>query len=130
KDFPGGAEGPNEQFADVMVDALDLVLPERRANSTRNAVVLRAEVNDAVWGLITNKWTDVPGQERWKLNPHSLKSFVQMRDAATRDGLDLIINSAHRYPQTARRNAARAGNPNAVASFSSHSLGLAIDFNL
>jgi hypothetical protein len=129
-DFPGGPKGPNEQFADVMVDTLDLVRPERRANSTRNAVVLRSEVNDAVWGLITNKWTAVPGQERWKLNPHALKSFVQMRDAAKADGVDLIILSAHRYPETARRNAARAGNPNAVASFSSHSLGLAIDFKL
>jgi hypothetical protein len=129
-DFPGGPEGPNEQFADVMVDTLDLVRPERRANSTRDAVVLKAEVNDAVWDLITNKWTVVPGQERWKLNPHALKSFIEMREAAKRDGVDLIINSAHRYPETARRNAARAGNANAVASFSSHSLGLAIDFNL
>ncbi|MBA4146994.1 MAG: D-alanyl-D-alanine carboxypeptidase family protein [Verrucomicrobia bacterium] len=129
-DFPGGAKGPNESFADVMVDTLDLVLPERRANSTRNAVVLRAEVNDAVWGLITNKWTPVPGQERWKLNPHALESFVRMREAAKLDGVDLIINSAHRYPETAARNAARAGNPNAVASFSSHSLGLAIDFKM
>jgi hypothetical protein len=129
-DFPGGPQGPNEQFADVMVDTLDLVLPERRANSSRTAVVLKSEVNDAVWGLITNKWTVVPGQERWKLNPYALKSFVQMRDAAKRDGVDLLINSAHRYPQTAQRNAARAGNANAVASFSSHSLGLAIDFNM
>ena len=32
--------------------------------------------------------------------------------------------------EVARRNAVRAGNPNAVASFSSHSLGLAIDFKL
>ncbi|MFN7141357.1 MAG: D-alanyl-D-alanine carboxypeptidase family protein, partial [Limisphaerales bacterium] len=129
-DFPGGPKGPNEQFADVMVDALDLVLPERRANSTRNAVVLRSEVNDAVWGLITNKWTTVPGQERFKLNPHALESFLRMREEANRDGVDLIINSAHRYPETAQRNAARSGNPNAVASFSAHSLGLAIDFKM
>lgn len=130
KDFPGGAQGPNEQFADVLVDSLDLVLPERRANSSRNAVVLKAEVNEAVWGLITNKWTEVPGQERWKLNPHALKSFVRMREQAKLDGVNLVINSAHRYPETAQRNAARAGNANAVASFSSHSLGLAIDFDM
>jgi hypothetical protein len=129
-DFPGGAKGPNEEFADVMVDTLDLVRPERRANSTRDAVVLKAEVNDPVWHLITNEWTAVPGQERWKLNPHALKTFVQMRDSAKRDGVDLIILSAHRYPEVAQRNAARSGNPNAVASFSSHSLGLAIDFKL
>jgi hypothetical protein len=129
-DFPGGPEGPNEEFADVMVDTLDLVRPERRANSTRNAVVLRAEATDAVWNYMTNRWITVPGQERWKLNEHALKSFVKMREQAKRDGVDLIILSAHRYPEVARRNAARSGNPNAVASFSSHSLGLAIDFKM
>lgn len=129
-DFPGGAEGPNEQFADVMVDALDLMRPERRANSTRNAVVLRAEATEPVWNYITNQWVSVPGQERWKLNRHALDSFVRMREQAKAEGVDLIILSAHRNPQTAQRNAARAGNPNAVASFSSHSLGLAIDFKM
>ena len=129
-DFPGGPEGPNEQFADVMVDALDLVLPERRANSTRDAVVLRAEATNAVWEYMTNKWVAVPGQERWKLNPHALESFVRMREAAKADGVDLIILSAHRYPQVAAANAARVGNPNAVASFSSHSLGLAISLQI
>jgi len=129
-DFPGGAEGPNEQFADVMVDALDLVRVERRANSTRDAVVLKAEATDEVWNYMTNRWVAVPGQERWKLNRDALKSFEQMREQAKCDGVDLIILSAHRYPETARRNAARSGNPNAVASFSSHSLGLAVDFKM
>jgi len=46
------------------------------------------------------------------------------------EGVDLVILSGHRNPATARRNAARAGNSNAVASFSSHSLGLAIDFEM
>jgi hypothetical protein len=129
-DFPGGAEGPNEQFADVMVDALDLVRPERRANSTRDAVVLRAEATDAAWNYITNQWVTIPAQERWRLNRHALDSFVRMREQASAEGVDLIILSAHRHPLTAQRNAARAGNSNAVASFSSHSLGLAIDFKL
>ena len=129
-DFPGGPQGPNEQFADVMVDALDLVRVERRANSTRDAVVLRAEATDDVWHYMTNRWVPVPGQERWKLNKYALDSFVRMRHQAKREGVDLIILSSHRYPETARRNAARANNPNAVASFSSHSLGLAIDFKL
>jgi len=129
-DFPGGPEGPNEQFADVMVDALDLVRPERRANSTRDAVVLRAEATDAVWNYITNQWVPVPGQERWQLNRHAQESFVRMREQAKADGVDLIILSAHRHPRVAAANAARAGNPNAVASFSSHSLGLAVDFKM
>jgi hypothetical protein len=129
-DFPGGPEGPNEQFADVMVDALDLVLPERRANSSRDAVVLRAEATESVWNYITNQWVVVPDQERWKLNGHARESFIRMREQAKAEGVDLIISSGHRYPQVAQANAARAGNPNAVASFSSHSLGLAIDFKM
>jgi hypothetical protein len=129
-DFPGGPEGPNEQFADVMVDALDLVLPERRANSTRDAVVLRAEATEAVWNFITNQWAVVPEQESRMLNRHALESFVRMLAQAQADGVDLIILSSHRNPLVAQRNAARAGNPNAVASFSSHSLGLAIDFKM
>ena len=129
-DFPGGPEGPNEQFADVMVDTLDLVRPERRANTSRDAVVLRAEATESVWDYITNQWVSVPAQERWKLNRHALDSFVHMRKQAKAEGVDLIILSAHRNPQTAQRNAARSGNPNAVASFSSHSLGLAIDFKM
>ena len=129
-DFPGGSEGPNEQFADVMVDTLDLLRPERRANTTRDAVVLRAEATETVWNYITNQWVPVPGQERWQLNRHALDSFVRMRDQAKAEGVDLFILSAHRNPQVAQRNAARSGNPNAVASFSSHSLGLAIDFKM
>jgi hypothetical protein len=129
-DFPGAPEGPNEQFADVMVDTLDLVRPERRANSTRDAVVLRQEATEAVWDYMTNQWVPVPGQERWKLNRHACESFVRMREQAKAEGVDLIILSGHRLRQTAQANAARAGNPNAVASFSSHSLGLAIDFQL
>jgi len=129
-DFPGGPPGPNEQFADVMVDALDLVRPERRANRTRAAVVLREETTPAVWEYITNQWVSIPGQEQWRLNRHALPAFVRMREQAKAEGVDLIILSSHRFPHVAQANAARAGNPNAVASFSAHSLGLAIDFQM
>ena len=129
-DFPGGPEGPNEQFADVMVDVLDLVRPERRANRSRDAVVLRDEATEAVWEYVTNQWVSVPGQERWMLNRHARDSFVRMSEQAKAEGVDLVIVSGHRFPQTAQANAARARNPNAVASFSSHSLGLAIDFQM
>lgn len=44
--------------------------------------------------------------------------------------MDLVILSAHRLRKTAEANAARARNPNAVASFSAHSLGLAVDFDM
>ena len=42
-DFPGGPKGPNEQFADVMVDVLDLVRPERRANHSRRSRIIVAQ---------------------------------------------------------------------------------------
>jgi hypothetical protein len=129
-DFPGGPTGPNEQFADVMVDTLDLVRPERRANRSREAVVLREEATAAVWQYITNQWVVVPGQERWKLNRHARASLVRMRQQAKVEGVDLVILSGHRDPHVAQANAARAGNANAVASFSAHSLGLAIDFEM
>ena len=129
-DFPGPPEGPNEQFADVMVDVLDLVRPERRANSTREAVVLRQEATEEVWEYMTKQWVPVPGQERYMLNRHARDAFVRMREQAKAEGVDLVILSAHRNRRTAQANAARAGNPNAVASFSSHSLGLAIDFDM
>ena len=129
-DFPGGPKGPNEQLAEVMKDVLDLVRPERRANRTRDAVVLREEATAAVWQYVTNQWVPVPGQEHWMLNRDARDSFVHMRAQAKAEGVDLIILSAHRFRQTAQSNAARAGNSNAVASFSSHSLGLAIDFEL
>jgi D-alanyl-D-alanine dipeptidase len=129
-DFPGGPKGPNEQFADVMVDVLDLVRPERRANRSREAVVLRAEATDAAWDYITNQWVAVSNQGRWQLNRHAANSFVHMQEQAKAEGVDLIILSGHRHPQTARANAARVGNENAVASFSAHSLGLAIDLKM
>lgn len=129
-DFPGGPDGPNEQFADVMVDVLDIVCPERRANQSREGVVLREEATDEVWAYITNQWVPVPGQMNRMLNHHARDSFVHMREQASTEGVDLVILSGHRNPATARANAARAGNPNAVASFSSHSLGLAVDFQL
>lgn len=129
-DFPGGPEGPNEAFADVMVEALDLVVPERRANSTPNAVVVRAEATEDVWDYMIGQWAPVPDQDPWKLNKHALESFNRMHAAAKQDGVDLVISSAHRDRKKAAANAARVGNPNAVASFSSHSLGLAIDFKL
>lgn len=129
-DYPGGPPGPNEAFADVMCEALDLVVPERRANSKADAVVVRAQATDAVWDYILAAWTPVPEAGDWKLNKHAVDPFVRMRAAAAADGVVLGISSAHRDPKRAAANAARVGNPNAVASFSSHSLGLAIDFKL
>jgi len=129
-DYPGGPEGPNEALADIMVDALDIVRPERRANRSRTAVIRRANVNDDIWTYMLDQWKPVPGEEGWKLNQFASASYVRIREAAAADGVTLTIKSGHRDPKKAQAGAARAGNRFAVASFSSHSLGLAVDFEL
>ncbi|MDK2970985.1 MAG: hypothetical protein PWP23_740 [Candidatus Sumerlaeota bacterium] len=129
-DYPGGTKGPNETFADVMVDALDVVSPERRANRSRTAVILRKEATEDIWQYMESEWVTVPGQEEWMLNRHARESFIRMRDQARAEGVELVILSAHRLRKTAEANAARTKNPAAVASFSAHSLGLAIDFRM
>ena len=55
---------------------------------------------------------------------------MTMRAAALGDGVPLIVVSSYRDPAVAQRRAAAAGNPAAVASFSSHSLGLAVDLRM
>lgn len=129
-DYPGGEDGPNEKLADIMVDALDIVSPERRANRSRTAVILREEATEEVWDYLLAQWEPVPGDDGWKLNKHAVKAYVYMREAAAKDDVELEIMSGHRDPKRAAANAEATGNPYAVASFSSHSLGLAIDFKL
>ncbi|WP_428389943.1 D-alanyl-D-alanine carboxypeptidase family protein [Mucisphaera sp.] len=129
-DYPGGPEGPDEQLADILTDAFDIVTPERRANRSRTAVIVRNAMTQELWEYILDQWEPVPGEGDWKLNRYAKNAYLQMRDAAAADGVDLTILSGHRDPERARQNAARVGNSFAVASFSSHSLGLAIDFVL
>lgn len=129
-DYPGGPEGPDEQFADVLTDAMDLISPERRANRGRAAILLRDEMTPELWAYALGQWAAVPGEPDHKLNRYAAASYVQMRVAAGADGVDLSILSAHRDPVRAANNAAQAANGFAVASFSSHSLGLAIDVAL
>jgi beta-lactamase class A len=131
-DYPGGPEGPNEDKASAMVDALrsDEVLPERRANTGHDPVVRREEATEEVWEYILAQWEDIPGEEGRRLNRHAIESYVRMREQARAEGVELVIRSSHRDPQRAQESAARSGNPYAVASFSSHSLGLAIDFQM
>lgn len=130
QDYPGGAEGPGEDLAHVLADALDIVTPERRANRARVAVIRKEEATDAIWAYMLAQWEPVPGETRFKLNRHAVAGYLAMREAAAADGVALKILSGHRDPARARANAARVGNSFAVASFSSHSLGLAIDFEL
>jgi LAS superfamily LD-carboxypeptidase LdcB len=129
-DYPGGPEGPHEDEALALDAALAKIRPERRANSTPTAVVTRAQFNEEVWKYIQAQERPIPGQEQRKLNRYAEASFVLMRDAAKKDGVDIFILSANRDPAVAARNAERTGNAYAVASFSSHILGLAMDLRM
>src|SRR5439155_2404097 len=51
-------------------------------------------------------------------------------EAAARDGVTLGIEASDRTPSQSQMAALARGNPAAIASFSSHNLGLAIDFTL
>lgn len=129
-DYPGGPVGPNESEVLALDAALSRVRPERRANSTATAVMREPEFDDAAWKYIESELRPVPGQTKFKLNRWARASFLTMREAAKRDGVDIVILSSSRLPATAARNAASAGNSYAVARFSSHILGLAMDIQL
>lgn len=129
-DYPGGPEGPNENLAREMVDRLREVFPERRANSGHDPVVTRNMATEEVWQYMEDEWVPIPDEENYMLNHHAMKSYVEMREQAAKEGVTLIVRSAHRSRARAEAAAARANNPMAVASFSTHSLGLAIDFQM
>lgn len=142
-DYPGGPAGPNEGLADRMHGAMSEVRPERRANSGPDAVITRSQFESSarIRAFITAHLqpvpafsaapagsTVVPTQPPGKqLLEHALTSFLLMRDAALVDGVPLAVTDGFRSTARAAANAAASGNPAAVASFSSHSLGLAMD---
>lgn len=129
-DYPGGPLGPHEDEVLALDTALAKIRPERRANSTPTAVVVKSQFNEDVWKYIQAEERPIPGQEQRKLNRFAEASFVTIRDDAKADGVDIFILSANRDPQVAARNAARTANAYAVASFSSHILGLAMDLRM
>ena len=146
-DFPGGKDksqiGPNEDKAKQLATDLKVIRPERRANTDKDAVLLQSEFLknvDLYKEYIVKQWVKVPNfkpnalgakqENSCKLNEFALSSFLLMRDDALEDGVALIIGNSHRSFETAKENAGKAGNSNAVASYSSHSLGIAIDFDM
>ena len=145
-DYPGGPEGDHENEARRMVRELNAIRPERRANSTGNAVVtrprfdssssLRTFISSELRG-IPNFSGPAPGQTvapvqpgGEELNRHAQESFIRMRNDALAHGIPLILVDSYRSAAAAAANAAASGNPSAVASFSSHSLGLAVDLQM
>lgn len=141
-DYPGGDDPPaaNEGRANEMARDLSRIRPERRPNRGGSAVITEAQLNDwlrlpdtdvaTFWDYVGNEMQSVPGQSPHRLNRHALDSFNRMLTAAAADGVTLTIEDADRSPTASQRAAARSGNRSAVASFSSHNLGLAVDFRL
>ncbi len=142
-DFPGGPSGANEGRAVQMSNRLSEIRPERRANVGDVAVVTRAEHTRQVERHINANLVAIPAfpapagggaapeqPAGHRLYRDAQAAFMTMRAAALADGIPLIVLSSYRDPAVARRNAERSGNPNAVASFSSHSLGLAVDLRM
>jgi N-acetylmuramoyl-L-alanine amidase len=141
-DYPGGDDPPaaNEGRAREMARDLSRIRPERRPNQGGSAVVTEAQLAewqrqrgnhlDNFWRYVSDEMQPISGQNAHKLNRYALASFSQMAAAAAADGVTLTVLDADRSPATSQRAAAGAGNRAAVARFSSHNLGLAVDLRL
>ena len=130
-DYPGSPTGPNEGVARSMARAMAAIVPERRPNIGVANVMTSAELTAKARANIIANLVEVPGQPHQRLLAPAARAFDSMQTiAGTFNGVDLSINNSFRSFATAQAHAAAAANPMAVASFSSHSLGLAVDFNL
>ncbi len=130
-DYPGHAEGeaagPNEGEATAMSAEIARLRPERRPNQGAANVVTRDEMTPARWRRITSNLEAVEDQTGHRLFGEAAHAFHRMSQMAAYDNVDLRIVDSFRPQAAAAANAATSGNPMAVASFSSHSLGLAVD---
>lgn len=146
EDFPGGKKGKNEGQAVKLAKELSDIRPERRANSGSDPVVTKSKYNsdaalrkyiDSELVAVPDFTSAAPGEtvppkqpKGHKMNRHAVAAYVQMREDALKEGIVLIIGASHRSQATAEKNAAAADNSSAVASFSAHTLGLAMDLHL
>jgi hypothetical protein len=117
----------HQKAARQMTHELNKVRSERRVNTGKTAVMLKSEFN---WEYVESELVAVHGQGKHKLNHFAKDSFVQMHKDALQDGVKLVILASDRSPARAKQNALRAGNPTAVAKFSAHTLGLAVDLQM
>lgn len=129
---PNPKKGKNEGKATRMAGALNKLFPEMRANSKASGVVLQSEFESqkALREFIKDQLVTVPAQGRKRLNRTATDAFVQMHQAALEDGVELTILAAYRSPETSKKRAKKIGNPAAVADFSAHNLGLAMDLRM
>ena len=127
-DYPGNG-GPLGAEAIAMANEMAVVNPQRRPNAGSTAVITEPERDTNLSRLIASL-KPVDGQPGHQLFSEAAEKFSDMADIAALDGVELKILSSWRDPAVARANAARAGNAAAVAAFSSHSLGLAVDVQM
>ena len=147
-DYPGHAdgeaEGPHEDEARQMIGDLGAIEGERRPNTGTTAVVQESEFtsDERLRTYIVKQLRTVPdlpadpvkraravSQSDQRLNDKALTDFLRMRQDADNDGVDLIIVDGYRTPATSKAHA-EGQNPNAIASYSSHNLGLAMDLQM
>lgn len=120
-DYPGSPRGPNEDEARALAGRVADLLPTRRVNTGPFRLPFDYEAIHA-------EWVAVPGQESYRLHREAAARFVEMREAAARDGVSLVLVSAGRTLDHQKRLAAANDNPDAVAQgVSTHNYGLAID---
>jgi uncharacterized protein YcbK (DUF882 family) len=147
-DYPGQAKneaaGPNEGLAAQMMNDLRDIEGERRPNTGDTAVISGREFtsDNNLRDYVIKQLKSVPdlpaeegkrkravSQAGYKLNTTALDNFLTMREAAQRDNVDLILVSGYRSPETSKA-ASKDQNPNAIANYSSHNLGLAMDLQM
>jgi LAS superfamily LD-carboxypeptidase LdcB len=130
-DYPGHAPeeeaGAQEGEAIAMAAEIARLRPERRPNLGADAVITQSQMTDAKRRRIRDNVREVDGQNGARLFDEAATAFERMARIAAFDNVELRILSSWRDPAVAAANAAASGNRMAVAAFSSHSLGLAVD---
>ncbi len=128
-------KGAHQEDAEALFLALARVRPgggERRANAGEQAILTKKQFKKdpaAFDEYIESQLADVKGQGV-EMNKHAAAKFAEMKEAATAEGVTIKIGNAFRERKVAEASAAKRDNAQAVASYSSHSLGLAMDLNL
>jgi hypothetical protein len=127
--------GSHQDDAQALLDALARVRPgggERRANTGKQAILTKKQFKEdpAAYDAYIESQLDTVKGQGVRMNKFAAARFLEMKDAAKAEGVILKIGNAFRERKVAEANAAKKANAKAVASYSSHSLGLAMDLNL
>lgn len=132
--------GAHQREAAALLLALSRVRPgggERRVNTGADAVLTKkqfatdpAAYDEYIAGQLRDPAGETKSGTRKMLNRYAAEQYSAMRTAAAKDGVTLSIGNAFRERKRAEKAARSTDNSAAVASYSAHSLGLAMDLNL